>query len=450
MKTRRTRTPVAALSVGFTALSLAAVGVCCSADVQQTSPPPTEDSGMVGDGGDADASPSDADGNDLDQASADGTFDCTASPATWPGWKDLETPTCCELAVPSTLSTAVHDLSWHACAGAPSCQELDMSALGLSSPRGLFKSGSSRGPDGKPVWLLLGVSVDTDTGQWALYDWATSSPVAAWRSRLGSRCAIHPIIVGAGRNAALLEITYPDLNKWLADGDPATLSTAPLFQSVSGSEVADIQDVALSDTTFAFDLPLSGRILRMAIGSEKYVLSPATGFPALLMDFVEGDDVFALSEHGTTGYGQEWRIDPDGTPVVVRAKDGRHMCTFATDGTTLFWTEIFGSTDFFATMTREVWAAPYSTDPATLDASAKRVAAIPDGHISPRAIAYGGIYAVESVANGLDVFVVRLSDGATQTVSDALGFQDLVYVSDTELWATTGAGTLRRYSLATW
>jgi len=237
---------------------------------------------------------------------------------------------------------------------------------------------------------------------------------------------------------------------WLAVDDAASLTIAPSFQKISGSEVPESQDSVLSDTTFAFDLPLAGRILRTTIGSGKYVLSPSTGFPKFLADFAAGDDVFVLSEHGTTGYGQEWRIDPDGTPAVVRAKDGRHISTVATDGTNLFWLEIFGSTDFFAVMTREVWSAPYSTDSATLDATAKKIASIPDGHVTSRAIAYGGIYAVESVANGRDVYVVRLSDGATTKVTESLGFQDLVYVSTGELWATTGAGSLRRYSLGTW
>jgi hypothetical protein len=157
----------------------------------------------------------------------------------------------------------------------------------------------------------------------------------------------------ASEKAALVDITYPDYDKWLAADNPASLSVGPIFQPATGREVPDIQDITLSDTTFAFDVPLAGRIVRMAIGSSTYAISPATGYPALLADFVMNDGVFGQSIHGTSGYGEEWRIDTDGAPVVERAKAGRHISTFVTDGSTLFWTETIGSTDIFAIM-REV------------------------------------------------------------------------------------------------
>jgi hypothetical protein len=405
-----------------------------------------------------DSQPADSIGDtgDVEPMEVDSSHDamCETIASSWTGWKDLPTPECCPLAAPDSLSSIVRTLTWHSCADAPSCEELDPESLGLSGSSALFHAGSSRS-DGVPIWLELDYTADSGkVSQFAIFDWSTAAPFAAWRAYASySGCSIGPIV--GNRLVALLEITHPEIDKWLAVVDKSSPDSALSFQFVSGSEVPSIQDVALSDTTFAFDLPLAGRISRMPIASGKYVLSPASGYPAFLVGFAEGDDVFVESVHGSAGYGEEWRIDTDGAPAVIRSKAGRHISTFVTDGTTLFWVEVIGGTDIFATMPREVWAAPYSTDAAAIDATAKKVASIPDDRVPATAVAYGGIYAVISHAGAKTAYVVRASDGATTSVAAASsptlwGFEEAVYVSNSELWVRTGAGALRRYALGSW
>lgn len=454
----RSRVAVTALGAGLAVVGLAALGLRCGgADIEGQSG--DADVGAPDSGAEVIASDSPEEEHwDTAMPDMDTEPPCfTGDASSWAGWRRLETPYCCELAVPESLSTVLHDLTWKPCPDTSGCEMVDPSSMGITDPSLLFLAQSSRGPDGKPARLELGYRINSDTAvQEAVYDWKTLSPVAAWRSSIDGSCAIDALIgrsVTAGSPAILFEVTYSmGRDKWFAAGDFSTLSTTPSFHFIPGSEVPFEQDVVASGTTLAFDLALGGRILRTPLDSGTYVLSPKTGFPSFLADFVEKDDVFALSVHGTSGYGQEWHIDPDGTPVSIRALGDRHVSTFATDGTTLFWVELYGSTSVLDTMKREVWAAPYTTDAATLSATAKKIASIPDDRVPHTAIAYDGIYAVISHSGAQTVYILRLADGVLTSVSysaASTGFDDLVYVSNSELWVTI-AGSLRRYTLGAW
>jgi hypothetical protein len=180
----------------------------------------------------------------------------------------------------------------------------------------------------------------------------------------------------------------------------------------------------------------------------------------MLEGFVQGDDVYADSEYGTSGWEQMYRVDPDGTPVLYRGKNGRHISAMTSDGSTLYWCESYGSTDPNAPpTTTEVWAAPYTNDPATLDATAHLVASIPPGRGQPgEAVAYGGLYAVYVAGTTTTIDVVRLSDGAVRAIVPDAGewYTRPVFVSSSELWAVVSAANgpqniaLRRIPLGSW
>ena len=200
----------------------------------------------------------------------------------------------------------------------------------------------------------------------------------------------------------------------------------------------------------------AGRVVRTTLGSPGYVISASTA-PPLLLDFVEKGDIYSHSEQGTIGFQQEYRIAPDGTPVLYRAKIDAHVSAFATDGATMFWVESYGGPNpKSAPTTIDVWAAPYTSDSATLSATARKLVSSLQRVGPPEAsIAFGGLFAFWSPPN---VIIVRASDGAFTEVPPPAGleFYRLAFVTPTELWATSripnrsGGVTFRRMGLGTW
>jgi hypothetical protein len=99
----------------------------------------------------------------------------------------------------------------------------------------------------------------------------------------------------------------------------------------------------------------------------------------LLLDMVWHDDVYATSEHGTAGWSQEYRVNADGSTTLFLSVSNAHAGQLRTDGTTLFWTQTYGTPNLNVAQQRvEVWSAPYSSDPAAVAANARRLGTFSD------------------------------------------------------------------------
>jgi hypothetical protein len=178
----------------------------------------------------------------------------------------------------------------------------------------------------------------------------------------------------------------------------------------------------------------------------------------LINPLVHGDDVFAKSNYGNGGWAEEYFIATDGTAYVFRAKANTQVDNFACDGTNLYWTEGYGGAAGADDQpTQEVWSAPYTADPTTLDTTATKLADISTGGTVIYAVAFNGFYAVSRGFNGATV--IRGSDGSKQQMLPGPGRQygTLTYVSANELWAimANGSGSIsgiafQRQLLAAW
>ena len=236
----------------------------------------------------------------------------------------------------------------------------------------------------------------------------------------------------------------------MANGNPMTMATAPTFTTLGGLELLP-QEASASDSLFGFDLEPEGIIVQNNLGSAGITKTSKTaGGLQLLLELVTGSDVYAFSAHGTGGYGQVYKVNLDGSFVLFRSNPTAHVSAMRTDGTSLFWVETYGSTNVNALQqSAEVWAAPYTNDPTTLAATAKKVATVPVSSpgIAGEAIAFSGLYAARF--DSYNATLARLSDGATLVVSPGPSryFWGLAFVSPSELWAAVGEGKQRGAAL---
>jgi hypothetical protein len=127
-----------------------------------------------------------------------------------------------------------------------------------------------------------------------------------------------------------------------------------------------------SDSLIALDAYRSS-IGRIAPGSG---LVDATAYLHLEDPFVHGQDVLALDD--LLQWRRELRVDPKGSVVLLRQVANTHALGFHGDGTDLFWTECAGGSSgaFWGHPQVSVWRAPYTVDPNTLAATAKRIAVL--------------------------------------------------------------------------
>lgn len=433
----------AAVALGTSVIQCGSPDAVPSADAG-TDEPPT-DGFIAPDSGDATA-----DGQDLRDVSApcDVVVPDGGVLSDWPGWRRLpQLSACCALDVPVDGGTGLPPLAWHSCGDASTgCLEMNLPA-NSASPAFFRYAEASRDATGLPAllhlrWALEGTHVST---QDAIYEVETGQPLAAWRTT-DTFCFSKMDVVG--RSATLFVSTWSTWDARLAHGDPATLMNAPTFELIGIARGAP-QESATSETTYAFDFPLGGAVGRAKIGSGKYATSGST--PALLLELVEKDDVYAFSEQGKSGWSEEYRVDPDGSVTPFRVVSGRHVSGLRTDGTTMFWVESYGNPDPRGVPTMfDVYAAPYTSDSVTLAASARKVASIPSSGPPQVSIAFGGLY---GVFNGVVVEVVRLSDGAVREVSLPPGnaFLELVLVTPSELWTVVNNGmALWRIPIGAW
>ena len=363
----------------------------------------------------------------------------------WPGWRRLlNVKAGCRYDAPTDVNDAGMPVSWVPCLnGAPNCLELDPS---WPLPAGAaFRFGYaivSHGGTGQPKWMIVQRTViAAATQEDDAYDVETLQPLGAWRADTLGDCPA--IVARPGVSSVSLFGRVNGCGLYGAHGAPSALMTAPGFLSLRGGALPGITSMLASDTTVAFDMSLFGIVGRWAPGTSSYVLTAPTGTLGLYLEMVEASDVYASSEHGTTGWSQIYRVDPDGSYHLYLSAPNAHISSPRTDGTTLFWMQIYGTTDLTAPQQRvEVWAASYSSDPAQIAANAHKVATIPETVYLGDGVAFGGLYAAGA---GPNTYVVRLADGAVVKVSAGpnRSFWGSALVTPTELWALTSQTTPR-------
>ncbi len=246
-------------------------------------------------------------------------------------------------------------------------------------------------------------------------------------------------------------------------GTPDTIATSTRTLAPPGS-VPSFQTSLASATRMAFDVQPGGLIEQWPFDAATLTASTNTTGAALLLDFLEGDDVYAWSIYGTAGWMQEYRVTADGKVVLFRSKPNTQISGMGSDGTTIVWCESYGSTSASQQEpTVELWSAPYTNDPTVLATTAKKVVSLPFTYAcSSDPVVFQGYFASTTLPFKTTV-VIRLSDGAIQQVSSGAGwgFANYALVGPTELWSTMNveddAGNIgfsnvafARYTLGPW
>ena len=454
-----------ALVVAATSVATAALSSCSSSSCGGPSSAPLAEGGGGRDTSAIDVT-SVLDGGSGDsaapfEASACGPDGSVAGLSDWPGWVRLlgATPAC-RFDGPTNLANAIPPWSWIPCTnGAAGCLEFQAGwPLPQGAPFRFQKFAVSHDPLGNAKWLRIERLIDgAATFEDDLYDVASGAPLGAWRrDDLGGDCAI---VAFAGATSVSLFGFVKACGLYGANGAPAALLSSPAFQQLAGTPLPGVSGAFASDTTVAFGVSLLGVVGRWPVGSLSYATTPADAASlSLQLEMLEGNDTYAESEHGTSGWQQVYRIDVDGSVVLFLSAPNAHIAAPRTDGTTLFWLQIYGTTDVTMPQQRvEAWAAPYSSDPTQVAATARKIALLPETAVLGDAVAFQGLYAVNG-AQGVSAYVVRLADGATARVApgSTRAFFRLGLVSPTELWSVMAdvnglnGSELQRTSLGSW
>jgi hypothetical protein len=339
------------------------------------------------------------------------------------------------------VTSNVDPLTWIPCTnGMTDCQEAT-SVDGCGSRFGASNE-ASRGPAGAAKWLHLQRERGPAVYEDIVIDVATSATLAAFRYDTRSHCSIRAAL---GQSLVAAFGVWQDGGAY-AYGAPADLmgSSPPPFLSLPAfAPPGYIPE--MSDTTFA----LGGAFTERAPLGSTALIDP--GIPPKFYGrtpVVVGDDVFVNAEVGQGEWLTEYRLDPDGSTVLFRGPPNTHASAFATDGKTMFWTESSGDVDGgFVQPSLEVWAAPYTSDPAQLATTAHRLAQLPLGQPAQvpvvGAIAFEGIYVLaygNETTYQSTAYLVRATDGALKTVTSGPGrmFGQPLIVTPTELWSIEG------------
>ena len=177
------------------------------------------------------------------------------------------------------------------------------------------------------------------------------------------------------------------------------------------------------------------------LGTKRLVKTTA---PPLVINQFLPDLSVAGELWGTAGYGQygkaeTWRLDATGAWSALIQRKGAHIFAPRTDGTTIFWVEGSGNdADFYPQPKLEVWAAPFTTSQATLDATKRKLLDVSGYGYANAAAAHAGYYTVN--IGTYDLLVIR-ADGASQKVHLDGGWAVYLpaYVDATQVWFTHGS-----------
>lgn len=366
-----------------------------------------------------------------------------------PGWRIYTELPNCDLQVPIDVQATAPKPKWRACPGGnPVCDQIDPSDWTPPSPderKSAWFANVRRAPKADYVSLEYRIEA-LNAFEQDVFALPTLDPVQSWLQMDDVSCSVRPYFAPA---MGMVVQTLPTaVQRGKAYGAMPAVFTSPPYQVFAPSlpQGEFVGDVGMSDTTVAFDLRPSFSVVRLAAGETTYA---RTSKQTLLDPVVVGDVVFARHDHGTDGWTRVVRVDKDGSTVPFRAVPMHHINGFRADGGWVVWLERFGSANFQDIQpTVELWAAPFSSDPTVVAATAKKVATLPGAFAVPYPAYASGYYAITNEVDAPKVYVVRLSDGAVQIVDvdqaygpglqRAFELTRIVAVSATELWGVIG------------
>jgi hypothetical protein len=351
-----------------------------------------------------------SDAHDASTPTTDGDAD-TLLPDAEPGWRYLtELSPSCNIQVPLDPASMMHTLTWIACASQnPACERVDTST---------WPGGPQRFQDvavtGDAKWLSLRIrGTVPKTFDQVLYERASFKPINLWRVSSYGPCGA---AAWPGVTTLTISGSMSGMGRFVATGAPPNVASAPMFKPIAPSLPNQPAELGASDTTIALDLQVTGGIIRFPAGSPTWTTPPQV--TRLWSPIVVGDDVFAYHEYGNNNWSQLVRVDANGAVTVMRAVANRHVTKLKIHAGWMFWVELYGDANYlnFAQPKAEVWVAPYTTNPITLAQTAKKLAQVDGvhGETNP-GVTFDGFYAVNGDPNGEWLYVVRASDGVTQS-----------------------------------
>lgn len=380
----------------------------------------------------------------------------------WDGWTHMgNLPDVCPIFVPDSIESRVLSVEWTSCG--EGCQTLRLPSRGQDGTGNdlaplVVGLDVSRDAQGQARLMRLSRILDRAEMEFedALYDMrpATPQPVAAFRAHTLDRCHVEVSLAGAELVlAAMFESPW---SLQIAHGDPTELLRNAHFQTIAGDNLVGGQTVAASTSTLAYDDQPAGKIVRVDLGTGRAATAYGPG-AALLLDHVEGNNVFARSNNGRAGWAEYYRIDADGQARVFLSKPETHVTSLDCDGARLFWIEGSGATwDVYAQPHAELWSAPYGPDSTALRSQARSIADLSGTRGLRAHAAFRGYYALASQEH--EITVVRASDGVVQrltTPSNVVMF-GVSMISESEVRIVTGMPTrpratgVMRLSLGSW
>lgn len=357
------------------------------------------------------------------------------------GWRYLSEMPGCDAQVPIVPQASMKPLVWVACpSDKAECRRFDTTGWRVDTGTRMIGA-ASVSLDKRWLAFIRPLSGDK-TAEWDLYDRSNLSPVNAWL--LNGHCYVQPVL-GASRVTLFVD-TFTDSPTRIAyaSGPIPAGALQPAFVTLKPQPKLLWLMPSASDTKIAFNITAGLGADTVRVGETTFKHASGNKW---FVPLVVGPDVFVSNEYGSTGWNRELRINQDGTSTVFREMQGRHISHFRTDGSTWFWVEAYGDADYthFDQPRAEVWSAPYTSDPATLAATARKLAQV-DGATTfdGTEVALDGYFAVGTY--GPYLWIVRGMDGAVKKLDIAtlygpgpvayprLGMQQPVFVSQDEVW----------------
>ena len=178
-------------------------------------------------------------------------------------------------------------------------------------------------------------------------------------------------------------------------------------------------------------------------------ISPPTTIRQFYPYFAVAGDLWGTAVYGQLGKGEAWRLDGTGVWSPMIQKAGVHIFAPRSDGQTLFWVEGSGNeADLYPQPKLEIWAAPLTKSPATLNATKRKLVDISGYGYAVEGAAHGGFFGINLGVS--DLIVVRGSDGASQRIhlEGGWGAPSVAYVDATQIWFGHGASPASGTSFA--
>jgi hypothetical protein len=380
-------------------------------------------------------------GRDVEENIGDAGPDTCGLASDWPGYRRLLEFDSCNRVDVLVDQDAGYTMAWTDCDAAPGCKQLaNFSQANIYA----YATHDDAGSGGA---LHVSNFEISPVKQVDIFDLKTSSRLGEWRFDVDA-VDVDVLLANADDSTtAFLGWRSMMLGAFAPAATLANTNPMPLKPYKAPGQ--DINE-AISEKVFALQPFKNGLFTICEVQSGTCVpinlasISPAVPYFA----FAWNDVVFAIAEHGTTGWAQEYVIHADGSITLLRSKANAHIWGMTTDGMTLVWEETYGTTNFSDPQTTtEVWKAPFTTDKATLDMTATKVTTLPATGLGGVGIAeldfFNGLYAT-SLINGAGnqpaaIYVVDVNTGQVQSVPKGPGgtMLGLPDVDRKELWEVT-------------